>query len=127
VPDVRPYLRRSAAVVVPLRIARGVQNKVLEALAMGKAVIASPQALVGLRARPGAEVLLAREPEEWAAAVHRLFADGDLRRRLGSAGRRYVEERHRWERCLEPLEPLLGRPEPIAAGQRPLPCVPAEG
>jgi sugar transferase (PEP-CTERM/EpsH1 system associated) len=107
VPDVRPYLRRSAVAAVPLHIARGVQNKVLEALAMGKATVASPQALAGVR--PPAEThRSATTPAEWAGAVLGLLADEPLRRRLGAAGRRYVEEHHCWDRCLEPFAALLG-------------------
>lgn len=115
VPDVRPWLVRSAVAVVPLRIARGVQNKVLEALAMGKAVVASPQALAGVQAKPGEHLLSAPTPTEWTDAVLRLLDDATLRRRLGSAGRVFVEEHHRWERCLEPLGRLLGlSPDPLA-------------
>jgi sugar transferase (PEP-CTERM/EpsH1 system associated) len=110
VADVRPYLARAAVVVAPLRIARGVQNKVLEALAMGKAVVASPQALEGLRAEPGVHVLAASTPQEWAEAVARLLGDEPLRRQLGAAGRRYVEGHHRWEVCLEPFAEVLGLP-----------------
>ncbi len=108
VPDVRPWLARSAAAVVPLDIARGVQNKVLEALAMARPVVASPQALQGLRAEAGKHLLTASEPGQWADAVGRLFDDAALRARLGEAGRRYVEDNHRWERCLEPFDDLLG-------------------
>jgi sugar transferase (PEP-CTERM/EpsH1 system associated) len=108
VPDVVPHVERAAVVVVPLRIARGIQNKVLEGLAMGKAVVASPQTLVGLGVEPGTHLLAASTSGEWVNAVTRLLGDADLRRRLGAAGRRYVEEHHRWERCLEPFEPLLG-------------------
>jgi sugar transferase (PEP-CTERM/EpsH1 system associated) len=111
VPDVRPHLARAAVAIVPLRIARGVQNKVLEALAMAKAVVVSPQARPGLAARPGVQLLEASAPAEWVEAVLGLFADPGLRARLGSAGRRYVEEHHRWERCLEPLPSLLGLPD----------------
>jgi sugar transferase (PEP-CTERM/EpsH1 system associated) len=108
VPDVRLHLARAAVVVVPLRLARGVQNKVLEGLAMGKAVVASPTCLAGLRARPGVHLLAASTPPEWAESVVQLFADSARRRQLGDAGRRYVEENHRWERCLQPFEALLG-------------------
>ncbi len=59
VSDVRPYLAEAAVAVNPLRIARGLQNKVLEAMAMGKAVVASPQALAGLRHRDDAPPLCA--------------------------------------------------------------------
>jgi sugar transferase (PEP-CTERM/EpsH1 system associated) len=107
VPDVRPYLARAAVSVVPLHIARGVQNKVLEALAMGKATVASPQALAGVRPPPETH-LGAVTPAEWAGAVLRLLADEPLRRKLGDAGRRYAEERHCWDRCLEPFGALLG-------------------
>jgi polysaccharide biosynthesis protein PslH len=110
VPDVRPHLAGAAVAVVPLRIARGVQNKILEALAMGKATVASPQSLAGLRAGPGVHLLSASTPEEWVGAVTRLLDDEGLRQRLSSAGRRYVEENHHWDRCLEPLGTILELP-----------------
>jgi sugar transferase (PEP-CTERM/EpsH1 system associated) len=115
VPDVRPYLARAALTVVPLRIARGVQNKVLEALAMGKATVISPACRAGLRVEPGAEVLVASSPSEWVAAVLRLLDDEALRDRLGAAGRRHVEEECCWGRCLEPLPTLLGLKERVHA------------
>jgi polysaccharide biosynthesis protein PslH len=108
VPDVRPYLERAAVVVAPLRIARGVQCKVLEAMAMGKAIVASPPALAGLDAEPGMHLVAASSPYEWSRRVSDLLADPDLRQRLGAAGRRFVEDRHRWEDCLKPLADLLG-------------------
>jgi sugar transferase (PEP-CTERM/EpsH1 system associated) len=108
VPDVRPYLARATVAVVPLAIARGVQNKVLESLAMGKATVASPAPLAGLRAEPGRHLLCADSADEWVEAILRLFTDPALRQRLGSAGRRYTEEHHCWERCLEPFADLLG-------------------
>jgi sugar transferase (PEP-CTERM/EpsH1 system associated) len=116
VPDVRPYLARAAVVVAPLRIARGVQNKVLEALAMGKAVVSSPQALSGIAAEPGVHLLAADTAQDWVNAVVKLFDDGPLRQRLGEAGRDYVSEHHCWERCLEPIGPLLGLTADILEG-----------
>ena len=122
VPDVRPWMARAAVVVAPLRIARGLQNKVLEALAMGKAVIAAPPALAALRVRPGEHCLRASSAAAWIKGVTRLLRDGRLRGRLGSAGRRYVEEHHHWDRCLEPFGALLGLPaslpRPTAALER---------
>jgi sugar transferase (PEP-CTERM/EpsH1 system associated) len=103
VPDVRPHVARAAVVVAPLRLARGVQNKVLEALAMAKPVVAAPPALVALTAEVGVHLLAASKPEEWVGAVGGLFADPDRRRWLGSAARRFVEENHDWEQCLRPL------------------------
>jgi polysaccharide biosynthesis protein PslH len=108
VADVRPHLARARVAVAPLRLARGVQNKVLEALAMARATVASPQALAGLRALPGTHLLSAAAADEWAAAVLRLLDDEGLCRQLGAAGRRYAEEHHCWERCLEPFPSLLG-------------------
>ncbi len=108
VPDVRPYVARAAVTVVPLLIARGIQNKALESLAMGKATVVSPQTMGGLKAKAGVDLAVAATPEEWAATVLGLLRDGEKRRRLGQAGRRHVEECHRWESCLAPFADLLG-------------------
>lgn len=110
VPDVRPWLSRASAVIAPLRIARGLQNKVLEALAMGKAVIASPPALAALNVTPGKHCLRAATPAQWTKAVTRLLRDEPHRGRLGAAGRQFVEAHHHWDRCLEPLNELLDMP-----------------
>jgi len=111
VPDVRPYLAKAACAVMPLRLARGLQNKVLEAMAMGKPVVASPQALAGLNSRLDAPVLTAATPGEWVDRVLRLLDNDNLRRHLGALGRDYVEEHHRWDTCLAPFESLLGLAE----------------
>jgi len=115
VPDVRPHLASASVAVMPLRIARGVQNKVLEALAMGKAVVASPEAIEGIRADPGVHLLGASTPREWVEAVVGLLDDPALGRRLGAAGRAYVEGAHAWDRCLAPFGSLLGV-GPVAPG-----------
>ncbi len=117
VPDVRPHVASATAVVSPLRIARGLQNKVLEALAMGKAVVASPQSLAGFSLRPGRELLSASAPAEWVETLSRLFGDAALRHRLGDAGRSYAEENHDWERCLQPFFTLLGLDEPATCAR----------
>jgi sugar transferase (PEP-CTERM/EpsH1 system associated) len=108
VPDVRPYLAGAAVAIVPLRMARGLQNKVLEALAMGKATVASPASLAGLRAEPGVHLMSASDPAEWVEHLDALLCDAGLRRRLGAAGRDYAERNHHWDRCLAPFGPLLG-------------------
>jgi polysaccharide biosynthesis protein PslH len=110
VSDVRPYVAEAAVAVVPLRMARGVQNKVLEAMAMAKPVVASPQGLTGLRHKLDLPALTASEVREWVEHVIRLLNNPTLRRQLGEAGRRYVEAHHNWEHCLEPFGPLLGLP-----------------
>ena len=103
VPDVRPFVASAAVVVVPLRLARGVQNKVLEAMSMAKAVVAAPAALAALGTEPGVHLLSASTPQEWVDSVCGLLADPLRRRQLGVAARQYVEQYHHWERCLHPL------------------------
>ena len=108
VPDVRPYLAQSAVAVAPMQFARGVQNKVLEAMAMEKAVVATPQSLEGLRAKLEAEVLAASDVDEWRAAIVSLMIDPSRAERLGRAARSYVESNHRWEDCLGPFARIPG-------------------
>jgi len=107
-PDVRPYLWKSSVVVAPLRIARGVQNKVLEALAAGKPVVGSPQAITGIDVTIDEHLCEASTPDSWSATLLRLMANKRERSELGAAGRRFVCERHHWESCLKPLDGLLG-------------------
>jgi sugar transferase (PEP-CTERM/EpsH1 system associated) len=103
VPDVRPFVASAAAVVVPLRLARGVQNKVLEAMAMAKAVVAAPASLLALGTVPGTHLLSASTPQEWIELVCGLLADSSQRHQLGANARQYVERHHHWEGCLQPL------------------------
>lgn len=103
VPDVRPHLAAAAVVVAPLRLARGVQNKVLEAMAMARPVVATPAALGGLDVVSGRDVWRADTAEAFAAAVADLLANPDRGRELGQAARRFVDTHHDWQRCLEPF------------------------
>ena len=107
VPDVRPWLNGAAVAVVPLQIARGVQNKVLEALAMARAVVASPAPLVGLHAEHGSQLFAAATPEAWVEQIVRLLDDQQLRHDIGVAGQAYVMANHRWDQCLAPLMEFL--------------------
>jgi sugar transferase (PEP-CTERM/EpsH1 system associated) len=103
VPDVRPYLAEATLAVCPIRIARGLQNKVVEAMAMGKATVAAPAAIAALGVRIGEDLLSATTPGEWVDTVGALLNDDGRRNRLGIAARRYVEAHHHWDRCLQPL------------------------
>lgn len=118
VEDVRPYLAAAAAMVVPLRVGGGTRLKIFEGLAMGKAVVSTAIGAEGLPLEDGVHFLRADRPEDFAAAALRLLDDGALRRRLGEAGRRLVEERYGWGRVALQFEDLLeGALEgPIAAG-----------
>ncbi|HYH65434.1 MAG TPA: glycosyltransferase, partial [Urbifossiella sp.] len=92
-----------AAAVVPLRLARGIQNKVLEALALARPVIASSPALAALGTVPGKHLLLADTRAEWVQWCCSVLANPEWGNDLGAAGRRFVEEHHRWETCLDPF------------------------
>jgi sugar transferase (PEP-CTERM/EpsH1 system associated) len=109
VPDTRDSLRRASLSVAPMRIARGIQNKVLEAMSMGLPVVASPCAVQGVGARPGIEYLVADTDDELLAASIQVLRDPARARELGSAGRRWVEEHCDWERVLDRLPALLDR------------------
>ncbi len=107
VPDVREYLKQATAVIAPLRVTMGVQNKVLEAMSSGKAVIASPGAARGIEASDGQHLLVADDPGQWVEQCHRVLTDGLVRKQLAAAARRRVEERYTWDTCLAPMIELL--------------------
>jgi sugar transferase (PEP-CTERM/EpsH1 system associated) len=107
VPDVRPYLERAAVAVAPLRLARGVQNKVLEALAMATPVVASSAAAAGIDAQDGDGFRAADEPRAVAALLVDLLRAPADARRLGAQGRALVERRYRWDDHITRLENLL--------------------
>jgi sugar transferase (PEP-CTERM/EpsH1 system associated) len=107
VEDVRPYLVDATACVVPLRIARGVPNKVLEAMASGCAVVATPAAVAALRVVDGEQVLIGRDTDELARAIVRVVSDDALRLGLGARARRFVEAEHRWAPHMRRLIDLL--------------------
>jgi len=117
VPDVRPYLARAGAVVAPLRIARGIQNKVLEAMAMGRPVVASEQAYEGLRAQPGRDLIVARDADDFVRGVEQIWAGrhGDL----GARARQAVQRDYDWSRQLESLDQLVASVErEVSHGER---------
>ena len=107
VDDVRPYVWRSAATVAPLNIARGTQNKILEAMAMGVPVVCSGLAARGVDAVVGEHLLAASTPQGYADAIAGLLDDDTARRRLASAGRARVETHHSWEVAMARLDRLL--------------------
>jgi sugar transferase (PEP-CTERM/EpsH1 system associated) len=107
VPDVRPYVHRSAVAVAPLQIARGTQNKILETMAMGVPTVASTVAAAGVDAEPGRDFLTAATPRDFADAIVRLLEDPGERRKFAEAGRARMLSHHRWERSLEMLDQLI--------------------
>jgi sugar transferase (PEP-CTERM/EpsH1 system associated) len=107
VPDVRPWLAHAALAIAPLRIARGVQNKVIEALAMGRAVVATSGAAAGLDSCTRATLTIADEPGEMTRAISHLLDDPVLRAAMGEAGRRRVVEAYTWPPRLRELDRLI--------------------
>jgi glycosyltransferase involved in cell wall biosynthesis len=112
VEDVRDFLAAADVCVVPLRIARGIQNKVLEAMAMAKAVVCTPQALEGIKAVPGRDVLVEYGDEGFAASVIRLLTDHAFLERTGQLARQCVEEGYAWDANLSQLERMITPLEP---------------
>jgi sugar transferase (PEP-CTERM/EpsH1 system associated) len=117
VDDVRPYLHHAAVAVAPLRIARGVQNKVLEAMAMRKPVVATPQATRALSVTSGVELWIESEPARFAAAVVAAVLGKDSEQ-IARNGRSYVEQNHDWQHILATFDEMLAQLERPHEGKR---------
>jgi len=109
VADVRPYLHRSALMIAPLNIARGTQNKILEAMASGVPVVTSRVAAGGVDAADPEHFLSASSPDEYAAAILRILGDPDERQRLSRAGRARMLSHHSWDRSMQRLDGIIER------------------
>jgi glycosyltransferase involved in cell wall biosynthesis len=108
VPDLRPYLLGAMVAAVPAPYGAGIQNKVLEAMACGTPVVASPRALSSLNVADGRHALVAHCPAAFADAILSLMEDRALRRRLGHDARCYVEAYHDWRAIVKQLEAIYG-------------------
>ena len=106
VPEIKPYFARATVFVVPLRIGSGTRLKILEALAMGKAVVSTTVGAEGLGLVDGKEILIADEPKAFAESVLRLLTDASLCREIGENGRARVERDYDWRRIGEKLYQL---------------------
>ncbi len=107
VDDVRPFIDAAQVAVAPMRIARGIQNKVLEAMAMTKPVVTTPQGLEGLEAVPGEHLQLAMDADAFAKAVCGLLAQPMQAQAIGQAARAQVLARYGWSATLAPLSSML--------------------
>jgi sugar transferase (PEP-CTERM/EpsH1 system associated) len=114
VPDVRPYLAHAHVVVAPLRIARGVQNKVLEAMAMAKAVIASPAAVEGIEFANPEELQVADGEQQFAEQAIRFLRQDNPA--VARVSRQWVSQRYNWNNNLAGLEELIEHPSGIRHG-----------
>jgi sugar transferase (PEP-CTERM/EpsH1 system associated) len=108
VADVRPFVRHATLAVAPMRIARGVQNKVLEAMAMGRAVVTTPDGATGIAATDGRDLAVAAaEPAAMAKRILDLLQDSPAREAIANEGRRLIESHYTWPRQLETLCALI--------------------
>ena len=107
VPDTREYFRKATVAVAPLRIARGIQNKILEPMAMGIPVVGTSTAFQGTQATSEDGVRIADDPEKFASEIITLFKDDGIRRQSSIRARRYVEQHHSWKDHRALLEVLL--------------------
>jgi glycosyltransferase involved in cell wall biosynthesis len=103
VADIRPYLQRAAVAVSPIQYGAGIQNKVLEAMACGTAVVCTSLAVSAIQANAGTDLLVADQPEAFADAVLSLLENAAKRRQVAASGRSYVETNHDWGQIAERL------------------------
>lgn len=109
VADVRPFIRGSALMVAPLNIARGTQNKILEAMAMGVPVVTSTIAAGGVDAEFVTHFLVADTPQAYADAIMQIVDSPAERNRLAVAGRQRMLSHHAWPRSMVRLEGIIDR------------------
>ncbi len=109
VSDLRPHLAAAAAVVVPLRLGGGTRLKIVEAMAMGKAVVSTTLGAEGIAAVPGRDILIEDQPAAFADGVSRLLAEPDLAARIGQSARRLAVERYAWSGAAQALEGFYRR------------------
>lgn len=97
VEDIRPFVHGAGCFIVPIRLGGGTRLKILDAWAMGKAVVSTRQGCEGLAAEDGKNILIRDEEEGFARAIERVLADDELRESLGQAGRKTAEELYSWD------------------------------
>lgn len=109
VPDLRQWMQRASVAVAPMRSGSGIQNKVVEAMACGTPVVATPFALGGLRARTGRDLIVEEDATSFADAVCRLLENGENAAEMGARGLEMVRDHHSWERSATAIEELWHR------------------
>jgi len=104
VPDLRPHLAGAAAVVVPLRLGGGTRLKIVEAMAMGKAIVSTTLGAEGIEAIPGQDLLIEDQPEAFADGVNRLLDSPELAAHMGQSARSLAVDRYSWSVAARALE-----------------------
>lgn len=113
VPDVRPYLQHATLVVAPLRVARGIQNKILEAMAMARPVVASRSCVEAIAAQDGVDLISATEAAEFAARIDALLHAPEQAVAVGHAGRQRVVQHYSWSAHLGGIDRYLQAPSTL--------------
>jgi glycosyltransferase involved in cell wall biosynthesis len=109
VPDLRPHLAAAAAIVVPLRLGGGTRLKIVEGMAMGKAIVSTTLGAEGIEAVPGRDLLIEDQPAAFADAVNRLLAEPALAARIGHSARQLAVQRYSWSAAAQGLEGFYRR------------------
>jgi polysaccharide biosynthesis protein PslH len=109
------WMRRAQIAVAPLRVARGIQNKVLEAMAMGLPVVGTTCATQGVGAQHSIHYVVADDPREQSAAIRQMMRDPSIGQKIGAAARKHVEANYDWDRALDPLDTLLDQMSALRA------------
>ena len=107
VKDIRPFYERATVYVAPLRMARGIQNKILEAMAMGKPVVTTSKAFEGIEAVPEKDLLIADEKEEFIHKINLLLRNQNRLNSLGESARKTVEQNYSWEQSMSLIDKIL--------------------
>jgi len=105
--DVRPYIDEASVYIVPLRIGGGTRLKILDAMAMKKAIVSTTVGAEGLEVTDGENIILADTPEDFANKICTIMEDGELRHRLGENGRKLVEEKYGWDSIGRKLDDFI--------------------
>lgn len=106
VPDIPPYLHQAALAVAPITYNAGIQNKILEAMACGTAVVTTSQAISSLNIQPEREIAIADTPEDFSQAILKLLQDEQMRKEMAKAGYTYVRNHHNWDTIAHNLESI---------------------
>ncbi|GCE23427.1 glycosyltransferase [Dictyobacter kobayashii] len=130
VDDIRPYIKRAHIMLSPMVYSVGIQNKVLETMALGTPAVISAHSAQALSARPGHDMFSATSAQEFATAALHLMRDAALREKISQQARQYVEQRHRWSDVTQQLVHIYQRaisgeaqkemitvPDPVASDQ----------